>query len=99
MLLVSAAVPKSSHFGIFGILKHKLGLSSGHKKTHKVNDPCEVNDDVDHEYMEEEVLESPLVARIRCEEGLDGDPGSPTLIRRKVYGDILFKKEVLKSVF
>ena len=34
--------------------------------------------------MEEEVLESPLVARIRCEEGLDGDPGAPNVIRRKV---------------
>ena len=82
-------MPKSSHFGIFGILKHKLGLSSGRQKPNKVNDTSEGDDGGGHEYMEEEVLESPLVARIRCEEGLDGDPGSPILIRRKVNIDIL----------
>ena len=77
-------MPKSSHFGIFGILKQKLGLSSGRQKQNKVIVTSEGNDDFDHEYMEDEVLESPLVARIRCEEGLDGDPGSPIFIRREV---------------
>jgi len=79
-----AAVPKSSHFGIFGILKHKLGLGSGRHKPNRSNDTSENIDDEGHEYMEEEVLESPLVARIRCEEGLDGDPGAPNVIRRKL---------------
>lgn len=77
-------MPKSSHFGIFGILKHKLGLGSGRHKPNRSNDTSENIDDEGHEYMEEEVLESPLVARIRCEEGLDGDPGAPNVIRRKV---------------
>ena len=30
-MFVTAAVPKSSHYGFFGILKHKLGLSGRHK--------------------------------------------------------------------
>lgn len=76
---VAAAVPKSSHYGFFGILKHKLGLSGGrHKKQVKeeLASPGEVR-----------VLESPQVVRIRCEEGVEaiGDiPGSPVVIRRKV---------------
>ena len=34
VVLVAAAVPKSSHYGIFGLLKHKLGLgpASGKQK-------------------------------------------------------------------
>ena len=30
-MFVTAAVPKSSHYGFFGIIKHKLGLSGRHK--------------------------------------------------------------------
>ena len=32
VVLVAAAVPKSSHYGIFGLLKHKLGLGPGSGK-------------------------------------------------------------------
>ena len=50
--------------------------------------------------MEEEVLESPLVARIRCEEGLDGDYGAPNVIRRKVKEEpilLIWNKNVWKK--
>ena len=77
---VTAAVPKSSHYGFFGILKHKLGLSGArHKKQQQQEELTTPGPPL--------VLESPQVVRIRCEEGVEniGDiQGSPVVIRRKV---------------
>ena len=93
MLLFVAAVPKSSHYGIFGIIKHKLGLSSGRSKS-KHREGVD-QEDVDLAgYAGDAVLESPQVVRIKCEEGVtsmtgitgdnDSEPGSPVIVRRKV---------------
>ena len=78
--IFSAAVPKSSHFGIFGILRHKLGLSGSKHKSRSQEHEAE------DAYLPDQVLESPQVVRIKCEEGVDveSDMGSPLVIRRKV---------------
>ena len=81
---VTAAVPKSSHYGFFGIIKHKLGLSGGrHKK--QVQDEAAMAMTSPGEVR---MLESPQVVRIRCEEGVEtigpDIQGSPVVIRRKV---------------
>ena len=76
---VTAAVPKSSHYGFFGILKHKLGLSGARHKKQQQEELTTPGPPL--------VLESPQVVRIRCEEGVEniGDiQGSPVVIRRKV---------------
>ena len=76
---VTAAVPKSSHYGFFGILKHKLGLSGARHKKQQQEELATPGPPL--------VLESPQVVRIRCEEGVEtiGDiQGSPVVIRRKV---------------
>ena len=80
LLYFSAAVPKSSHFGIFGILRHKLGLSGSKHKSRSQEHEAE------DAYLPDQVLESPQVVRIKCEEGVDveSDMGSPLVIRRKV---------------
>ena len=63
--IFSAAVPKSSHFGIFGILRHKLGLSGSKHKSRSQEHEAE------DAYLPDQVLESPQVVRIKCEEGVD----------------------------
>ena len=92
MFLFVAAVPKSSHYGIFGIIKHKLGLSGRSKS--KQRESVDQEDGDLAGYVGEAVLESPQVVRIKCEEGVgsmsgvsgdcDSDPGSPVIVRRKV---------------
>ena len=81
---VSAAVPKSSHFGIFGLIKHKLGLTSGAKTSkHRQTDQDGVDESLDTEYLTGGVLESPQVVRIRRQESQDQSQ-SPVVVRRKV---------------
>ena len=82
---VTAAVPKSSHYGFFGIIKHKLGLSGGGRHKKQVQDEAAM---VMTSPGEVRMLESPQVVRIRCEEGVEtigpDTQGSPVVIRRKV---------------
>ena len=81
-------MPKSSHFGIFGLLKHKLGLGgrSRHVSKDEGSSSASVVDDVvTGGYLSEGVLESPQVVRIRCQEIQERDPSmSPVIVRRKV---------------
>ena len=82
---VTAAVPKSSHYGFFGIIKHKLGLSGGGRHKKQVQDEAAMAMTSPGEVR---MLESPQVVRIRCEEGVEtigpDTQGSPVVIRRKV---------------
>ena len=88
-IFVAAGVPKSSHFGIFGLLKHKLGLGgrSRHVSREEGSSSVSVVDDaVTGGYLSEGVLESPQVVRIRCGERQESRDASmsPVIVRRKV---------------